>query len=116
MQALDRSDWRWHGMAGHFCCSDQCCFRLHTVVGEYRVSTVGCYHPISDQTGKPHTLKGSDSSLYETMVFAVADDGPMIELDTDAYMTETEAEDGHLRMCLVWQERQNLARQVWMTV
>jgi hypothetical protein len=94
------TQWIWHGMAGHFCCSDKCCFRLHTVVGAYRISTVGCYHPAGDESGKPHTI-GCDQ-LYETMVFHVEDEGPSNEIDSEGYNTEEDARGGHMRMCEKW--------------
>jgi hypothetical protein len=105
---IDRSDWVWHGVAGHLIVADRCCFRLHTVVGEYRISTVGCYHPSGVESSKPETI-GRDR-LYETMVFRVAD--PLgEELSMVGYNEEPDARAGHVRMCLVWQERQNLAIQ-----
>jgi hypothetical protein len=109
--AIDRSDWKWRGMPGHFICADMCCFRLHTTVGEYRVSSVGCYHPGHDESGQPHEI--GSGRLFETMVLRnlAADDFDTSELDVDAYNTAEDAEAGHLRMCLKWQERQNLAAE-----
>mgnify|MGYP003403383965 FL=1 len=94
--------WRWHGVAGHFVLSDRCCFRLHTTVGEYRVSSVGCYH----ETGSPDVpspLGGlSSDNMYETMVFRNDSEDNVIdwrEIDAEWYATEAEAEAGHLAFC-----------------
>lgn len=96
-------DWIWHGTAGHFVAQRSCCFRLHTTVGRYRVSSVGCYHP-GDGTGPAHEI--GSGRLYETMVFE--NDGPdgtpesWSEIDSAAYNDEESAEAGHLAMCHKW--------------
>ncbi|MCP3684722.1 MAG: hypothetical protein GY861_18800 [bacterium] len=71
---LDRKEWIYRGWAGHFLCSNRCSFRLHTLVGKYKVSTIGAYYmrdiyanPIGDMQ-----QVGLDRH-YETMVF-VGDD------------------------------------------
>jgi hypothetical protein len=100
-------DWIWHGTPGHFVAAYSCCFRLHTTVGRYRVSSVGCYHPESDRSGKPHEI--GSGRLYETMVFENdGEDGrpeSWSEIDSDAYNDEAAAEAGHLAMCRKWSER-----------
>lgn len=99
---IPESQWVWHGTAGHFICSDRCCFRLHTTVGAYRVSSVGCYHP-RDSEGEPHTI-GCDR-LYETMVFELDENGlpkSWGEIDSAGYNIEADAEHGHLEMCRKW--------------
>jgi hypothetical protein len=99
--------WVWHGTPGHFIGAYSCCFRLHTTVGRYRVSSVGCYHPYDDRSGEPHEI--GSQRLYETMVFE--NDGPggepesWSELDSDAYNDEAAAEAGHLAMCRKWATR-----------
>lgn len=90
----------WHGTAGHFIGSARCCFRLHTEVGGYRISSVGCFHYASDVTGDPVREIGS-GRLYETMVFRNGPDGEVgewCELDSDVYNDEASAEAGHLAM------------------
>lgn len=44
-QVIEASNWRWHGLAGHFICGDKCQFHLCTTVGDYLVSTVGAMVP-----------------------------------------------------------------------
>lgn len=103
MQPEPNADWTWRGTAGHFIGSHSCCFRLHTTVGEYRVSTVGCYHPASAIDDTPHEI--GSGRLYETMVFRNKVDGEVdawVELDADAYNDETAAEAGHVTMCEKW--------------
>ncbi len=99
------NDWTWHGKAGHFIGASRCCFRLHTAVGEYRVSTIGCYHPGDSE--QPHPV-GADR-LYETMVFRNGPDGSephdWIELDAHGYYDEHAAEAGHIAMCWKWNAR-----------
>jgi hypothetical protein len=99
------TDWTWHGTAGHFIAHRSCCFRLHTTVGPFRVSSVGCYHPSDSAT--PHEI--GSGRLYETMVFK--NDGPdgdpesWSEIDSAAYNDEAAAEIGHLAMCRKWAMR-----------
>ena len=84
-----------HGTAGHFIAADRCCFRRHTSVGVCRVSTVGCYHPIS-RDAEPEEV--GFRRLYETMVFVNDSDGQPVswtEIDSDGYTTEDEAQAGH---------------------
>jgi hypothetical protein len=95
--------WVWRGCAGHFIAVSSCCFRLHTTVGDYRVSTVGCYHPAGSDPTVPHEI--GSGRLYETMVFRNGADGEPLdwtELDSDAYNDEQAAEAGHLAMCWKW--------------
>lgn len=97
------SDWIWHGMAGHFIASRNCCFRLHTTVGKYRVSTVGCYHPEGAINDTLHEI--GLGRLFETMVFENDPDGEpttWCEIDADAYQTAEDASAGHLAMCRKW--------------
>jgi hypothetical protein len=90
---------RHHGTAGHFVASSSCCFRLHSTVGEYRISSVGCYHPNGADPMVPHQI--GSGRLYETMVFRNGDDGEPLdwgEIDSDAYNDEAAAEAGHAAM------------------
>jgi hypothetical protein len=94
----EQPGWRWRGLAGHFVCADRCCFHMTTDIGELRISTVGCYHPPSATSDKPHEI--GSGRLYETMVFKL--DGDKIvadEIDTEGYNDEDEAERGHIAMC-----------------
>lgn len=95
-----REDWKWHGMGGHFIAIRRCCFHLHTTIGDYRISTVGCYHPATGDQGNPHPI-GLDR-LYETMVFVNGPDGEpgdWSEIDGDGYNDEAAADAGHFAMC-----------------
>lgn len=110
--AIPESQWKWEGRAGHFICADRCCFRLTTTVGMHRVSTVGCYHPRSDESEEPHSI-GCDR-LYETMVFALDADGDVsewTELDFAGYNVEGKAAAGHLAMCRKWADPDTAARE-----
>ena len=107
----DRAGWKWHGRPGHFICADDCCFRLHTTVGRYRVSSVGCLHHKGDESGKPQNVGAG--RLYETMVFPLDADGEVVEwseIDSDAYNDEAAAEAGHIRMCEKWSRAALAAR------
>lgn len=88
------------GTPGHFIGAPMCCFRRHTVVdGIYRISTVGCYHPMG-RTHEPMQMIGLNR-YFETMVFKLGADGEPIdwtERDSDAYQTAEEAQAGHERM------------------
>lgn len=93
-----------HGTAGHFICADRCCFRRHTSVNGYRISTVGCYHP---KPGAAIEYIGL-GRLYETMVFKLGDNGQpssWTEIDFDGYSTEDEAQAGHEAMVAKYEAR-----------
>jgi hypothetical protein len=95
------AEWTWHGMPGHFIGWRSCCFRLHTTVGRFRVSTVGCYHP-PGSPDEPQPIGAGADALYETMVFALDEDGEVVdwaESDGERYATAEAAEAGHLRYC-----------------
>jgi hypothetical protein len=100
-------DWRWHGTPGHLCVAARCCFHLHTTVGEYRVSTVGCYHPESDPFREHAPEAIGYDRLYETMVFRNGPSGEpdsWSELEAEGYNDPVEAERGHLALCRKWAE------------
>lgn len=108
-------DWIWHGDSGHFCGASKCCFRLHTTVGRYKVSTVGCYHTFGDEE------KIESIGLFrhfETYVFDLeAKEHEWSEIDSEGL----EVKDGdfpekihdyykkanamHLKMCRKWSKK-----------
>jgi hypothetical protein len=96
------------GCAGHFIGSDDCRFRRHTQVGNYRISTVGDYQP-REGHGRERLGAGADS-FFETYVFAtlaepaLGNDGcgcrkvpSFDEIDGERYATTGEAQAGHER-------------------
>lgn len=89
-----------HGTPGHFIGAPNCCFRRHTSVdGLYRISTVGCYHPMG-KTEEPMEIIGWNR-YFETMVFRLGPDGEPVdwgECESDAYQTAEEAQRGHEAM------------------
>ncbi len=105
--ASKRRDWKWRGLAGHFCASDRCVFRLCTDIGIYRVSTVGGYYANPGDTKM--TMIGADRH-YETMVFRLDEDGGIADYNEvemlgilhegDPYKTDMLAETQHESMCL----------------
>ena len=111
--SVPMAEWKWHGMPGHFIGWEKCCFRLHTTVGGFRISTVGCYHsPGSDQLRDPiggtsPNPKPEDMPLYETYVFRLRPDGQVAdwgEIDGQRYATEEAAEAGHFAYCREYAE------------
>lgn len=102
------SEWQWIGTPGHFVGAASCCFHLHTRVGDYRVSTVGCYHGADDpDMERPPKVIGG-GCLFETMVFGLGPDGEpteWLEIDLDRYNDGESAEQGHVRMCEKWAQR-----------
>lgn len=88
---------------GHFCLP--CAFVRHTRVGNYRISTVGeaegfRFQPIGGAGTDPR-----GGRIYETVVFALEDDGTPWgdvanwgEIDGAAYWTREDAEEGHAAM------------------
>ena len=93
------------GRAGHFIGAADCSFHLHHRVGNFRVSTVGEYHPFTFRH-EAVTLGYQPDSFYETMVFPVTDcDDHMgdadfsAELACERYATAEAAEAGHYLYC-----------------
>jgi hypothetical protein len=100
---MSADSWRWFGRAGHFICSPDCLFHMHTHVGGYCISTVGEMRRYNGQTGERDPMKevGLDR-FYETMVFRLgSDDAPSDwgEIDSDAYNEHDDALAGHMAMC-----------------
>lgn len=108
------------GWAGHYICSDECCFRRNTLL-EYNgiqvvVSTVG------NRQLKPTTVLGEigislvpgDNHYYETMAFLAEEDngyieanvGKAIDFSSNWYIdhigngSDNEANDMHDKVCL----------------
>lgn len=111
MSAIPESEWIWCGYAGHFICSEACHMHLHTRVGDYRISTVGDYHPpdFADPRCAP-TKKMKDIGYgrkFETFVFRVSGEGlhgegkvsEWSEIDAEGYNEMVDAERGHMAMC-----------------
>ncbi len=98
------------GCAGHFICADDCRFRRHTQVGNYRVSTVGDLYYKSERD-KRQTVGAGAMQFFETMVFRTTgklvsgNDGcgcmdveSVSELECVRYATAGEAQAGHERI------------------
>src|SRR3990167_9679501 len=94
------------GCPGHFICVNDCRWRRHTQVGNYRISTVGDLY-FNGKEGR-QTLGASPDSFFETMVFETRDTpapksedcGCMAvksfsEIDGKRYATAGEAQCGH---------------------
>lgn len=97
------------GCAGHFIGANSCCWRRHTQVGLYRVSSVGDLY-WEHEKDKRRTLGGSPDSFFETMVFKTTraacknNDGcgcreveAWSEIDGERYPTAGAAQAGHER-------------------
>ena len=97
------SKWRWDGHAGHFIASDHCRFRLHTRIGDYRISTVGDWYPDGSTEDEPRAI-GGGGRTHETYVFRVTGEGAgevetWSEIDADGYQDCDSAHAGHMAMC-----------------
>lgn len=107
MGGLPESEWVWCGYPGHFCASKHCRMHLHTRVGDYRVSTVGDYWPISHPKDSDGPEEIGYGRTYETMVFRVEGEGQHGEgtvadwtnVDFDGYTDAESAERGHFDLC-----------------
>lgn len=60
------------GCPGHFICANDCRFRRHTQVGNYRISTVGDLY-FGHEPGKRQTIGSGDDDWFETYVFELTD-------------------------------------------
>ena len=105
---IPREQWKYKGIPGHFCCARKCVFRLHTIIGKYKISTVGAMYDI-DKYGHPvgDMQEIGCGTHYETMVFhnnswseiychSLAHDSNDDPTDTDA-----KAEKMHDNVCLM---------------
>lgn len=102
-QPIPESEWVWCGYAGHFVGQFDCRLRMHTRVGNFRVSTVGDYHPGGQREREPIGAR----RYFETFVFPVEGHGDhgegvvvdWTEQDSRAWETEHDAERGHIEVC-----------------
>jgi hypothetical protein len=110
-RAIPQSRWKWFGCPGHFIGWRSCHVRLHTRVGDYRISTVGAYFPTGMAQG--HFDQGEEIGLgrrYETYVFRVEGHGEHgegvmdsgLEIDSLSADTEAAATENHMAMCRKW--------------
>lgn len=73
---IPESDWVWCGYPGHFAGASSCRFRLHTNIGDLRVSTIGDFIDLDGSRARMGlTLTGD--AYFETMVFALGPVDPV---------------------------------------
>ncbi len=104
------NSWVWLPHPAHFIGSDECRFRLATVVGrkkKYIVSTVGEYYT----EGRLERLGADENSYYETYVFEAIKSNIscckykiQVEKQVDGIRCENakEANKNHIKMCKKW--------------
>lgn len=99
---IPESKWIWRGLGGHYCLSHSCRFRLHTVIGKYKISTVGAMY---FEGSKNMETIGVDRH-YETMVFEEGKGYSEIDFagiekgkKEDPYESDKRAEEMHMSMC-----------------
>ncbi len=93
------------GCTVHFSGADMCRWRRATIVGDYVISSVGSWWPVSNTGHEPTSI---GSHLYEAMVFRltgipVPDNGgcpcrviaDLNEVEVTRYDTPGEAHEGH---------------------
>lgn len=110
MSADTRTGWQTFDSPGHFIGAPDCRWHLHTQVTgtdgrEYRVSSVGAYHPAHANRMQPI---GAGDSYYETLVFLLGDDGEptsWLEIDGRRYGDAIDAKAGHMELAHKWAER-----------
>lgn len=107
---IPREEWRWGGMAGHWCLGGRCRFHLRTEIGGLLVSTVG-EAPDSLDPSK-FTTCGASEHVHETMVFRLYGEPcarpecgcgeremDAIQLEGERWGTRGEANRGHIAYC-----------------
>lgn len=81
---------------------------LHTRVGDYRISTVGDYHPPDGAHSRMAAMQDIGyGRKFETFVFRVSGEGfhgegevaEWSEIDSEGYNEMVDAERGHMAMC-----------------
>lgn len=126
---IPESEWHWFGWPKHFIGANDCAFHMATKIGDVIVSTVGDYRPYDkffDQKGnllsQYETLRGIAKRepqeigfrrFYETMTFKAiparcdccdweidpSTEGYGGQTSEFGYLTASEAEKGHLKVC-----------------
>ncbi len=118
---IDRSKWKWLGLAKHYILAPRCCWHMATIVGEYIINSVGCRHTKEASDPYERDLTNRESfhsyctvgdkdrlSFFVTMVFKAEIDGETTiadtsdQLDMESYHSMSEAEEGHVLMCEKW--------------
>lgn len=100
--------WVWMPHAAHFVASEQCRFRMATVVNDFIISTVGDYFPYGENFRK----EIGRNRFFETMVFLSKDNDNDSdycdccfkltsgdELEMEPYNDSVSAVKGHINMC-----------------
>ena len=86
--SVPESEWVWCGWAGHCIGAPKCLLRLHTRVGDYRVSTVGAYVPRSKDYKEIGYQRFAETYVFRVSGHGVHGEGEVSEwskIDTVAY-------------------------------
>lgn len=107
------------GCAGHFICAQDCRWRRHTQVGDYRVSSVGDLY-YKHEPKKRQTVGAM--GYFETLVFKLSKEqsegnegcgcrevAEWSEIDGERYETAGEAQAGHERYVAKYLDLQSSA-------
>lgn len=94
------------GMPGHFIGASDCCWHLHTIVDRrWRISSVGCWHSglrANEWADDSNRKEIGHGRLYETMVFDLASENTLQEIELVGYNDEEEADRGHFEIVNRW--------------
>lgn len=105
-------NWIWYGNPKHFIGGNECRWHLATQIGDWIVSSVGEYLPLGfKRTNKQLFEEIGYDRFYETMVFKAMKckcgcDRVICDVTKEhpelfgSYKTFTEAEKGHIEICL----------------
>ena len=103
---IPRDKWQYKGLAGHHICASRCLFRLCTLVGDYKISTVGA------MWNEGEMEQVGSGRHYETFVF---EKDSYLEIDSssvyfdkdkdDPFETDKIAERNHDEMCLKYAKK-----------
>lgn len=100
---IDPKDWIWKGTPGHYILANRCCFRLHTQIGQFRISTVGCCHESLNDYYNGVVLPVTGNFVYETQVFLTDEKGMPVEwanpLVSEGCNEEKDAINSHNIQC-----------------
>ena len=111
-------EWIWRGEPGHYILANRCCFHLHTIIGNYRISTVGALYE-RDANGEPvgEMQEVGPGRFYETYVYELESDGAEIDIKAISKIDFEErknsikdlndlASKNHINMCYKYAEIQ----------
>lgn len=94
--------WEWKGMALHLCVANDCRFHMGTIIGPYKISTVGAWYPSGNKMEEIGFGRDYETYVFEGDSMSEIDgDGISVKQDAngDPYRADELAEKMHMEFC-----------------